>query len=66
MLLDKRTKKLLKTLEAQGARLKKRKSGYMAFPPDRSKRAVMIHLTPSDHRAWDNMIAELRKSGFDL
>ncbi|MFK0004979.1 hypothetical protein [Paenarthrobacter sp. NPDC090522] len=64
MAQDKRLKWLLEELEAQGFRLKPIKSGWMALPPDRSKPGVTIHKTPSDVRAWENMQAQLRKSGF--
>lgn len=66
MPLNKQFRDLLKELESQGASIKRTKKGYMIYPPDRGKRAVMIHLTPSDRRSWKNMIAELRRSGFDL
>ena len=60
-------KKLLKTLEAeQGAVIKAKNKGWMIYPPDKTKPAVMIHRTPSDRRAWANMISELRRSGFNV
>lgn len=61
----KELKKLLAKLEReQGARIEKTKSGWMVYPPDKSKPGVSIHGTPSDRRSWANMISELRRSGF--
>ena len=60
-------KKLLKTLETeQGAVIKAKNKGWVIYPPDKAKPAVMIHRTPSDRRAWANMISELRRSGFNV
>ncbi|MBD8019404.1 hypothetical protein [Brevibacterium gallinarum] len=64
MRIDKRVKKLVKSLEAQGWRIETRKKGIMAFPPDKTKSPVTIHLTNSDHRWYANTIALLRRSGF--
>ena len=64
MNIDKRVKKLVKSLEAQGWRIESRKKGIMAFPPDKTKSGVAIHLTNSDHRWYANTIALLRRSGF--
>ena len=62
--MHKELKKLIRTLEDQGWRLTEKKSGYTAYPPDKAKGPVMIHKTPSDHRAWANMLSELRRSGY--
>lgn len=60
-------KKLFKELESeQGARIETRRKGWMIYPPDTSRSAVMIHKTPSDRRAWANMLSELRRSGFTI
>ena len=60
-------KKLFKELESeQGARIETRRKGWMISPPDTSRSAVMIHKTPSDRRAWANMLSELRRSGFTV
>ena len=60
-------KKLFKELESeQGARIETRRNGWMIYPPDTSRSAVMIHKTPSDRRAWANMLSELRRSGFTV
>lgn len=64
MAQDKRLKGLLMELEGQGFRLKELKAGWMALPPDKTKPGVTIHKTPSDARAWANMLAALRRSGY--
>jgi hypothetical protein len=63
--IDKDLKKLRKSLEAQGARIVEKKSGWMVYPPDKRRDAVMIHLTNSDWRSIKNARALLRRSGFD-
>ncbi|WP_311478373.1 hypothetical protein [uncultured Gulosibacter sp.] len=62
--MEKELKKLIRNLEDQGWTVKQKKSGYMLYPPDITKNPVMIHLTASDRRAWANMLAELRRSGY--
>lgn len=62
--MDKDLAKVLTELEAQGWRIEQRKKGVMAIPPDKSKPIVTIHKTPSDRRAWNNMMAALRRSGY--
>lgn len=62
--IDKRVKKLVKSLKSQGWRIESTKKGIMAFPPDKSKNPVAIHLTNSDHRWYANTIAQLRRSGY--
>ncbi|HEX4489664.1 MAG TPA: hypothetical protein VH914_00515 [Acidimicrobiia bacterium] len=65
--MDKDTKKLLRNLERQGWTIEATKSGHIrAIPPDTTKPIVIIASTPSDHRAWKNTIAQLRKSGADI
>lgn len=60
----KETKHLIRKLQAQGWRLKEIKAGWMAYSPDGITK-VTIHKTPSDHHAFANTIALLRKGGFD-
>lgn len=57
---------LVARAERQGWRVKRTKSGWMCFPPDRSKPAVTIHNTPSDGRWYNNALAQLRRSGLDM
>lgn len=61
---SKEINKLLKALEAQGWRVAPIKKGWMAYSPNGVDKAT-IHGTPSDRRAWQNMMAELRRGGFD-
>lgn len=56
--------KVWQAAEAQGWRTEVKKKGWMLFPPDKSKAPVMVHRTPSDHRALKNTIAEMRRQGF--
>lgn len=62
--MDKDTKILLRKLAEQGWEERKTKKGRFAVPPDKSLPMVQIHETPSDRRAWKNMIAQLKRSGF--
>ncbi len=65
MAINKDTKKLLKVLEKEGWRVVYRSGGHItAYPPDKSIPGVTMASTPSDRRAWDNMLAQLRRSGY--
>lgn len=57
-------KRIRKALVDQGWRLREGRKHLMAFPPDQDLPAVTLPSTPSDHRAWRNAIAQLRRSGF--
>lgn len=61
---NKELKKLLRELKSCGWEIKETKKGYLLFPPDKKAGAVAIHKTPSDRRAWANMLSELRRHGF--
>ena len=50
----------------QGWRVVRTSRGEMWYPPQKDRPAVTVHLTPSDHRAHLNMIAQLRRSGLDV
>lgn len=52
-----------KAAERQGWRVEVTKKGWRLTPPDKTKPAVVMHNTPSDHRAEKNLIATLRRSG---
>lgn len=54
---------ILEAAADQGWRLEQTKKGFMLYPPDKSKPGVLVHMTPSDHRAFKNMVAQLRRSG---
>lgn len=61
----KNLRKLVKDAESQGWTRKELKGGkLMLLPPDKTKPGVTVHLTPSDSRAWKNMLAAMRRSGF--
>lgn len=63
--IDKKSiKSLLEKLETAGWTKKTTKSGWIVYPPDKSFSGVAIHKTPSDHRAWKNLMSELKKRGF--
>jgi hypothetical protein len=57
-------KDLRTELEAQGFEVIEKKSGWMVKPPDPTKPLVTIHMTNSDHRAQENILAQLKRSGF--
>lgn len=58
-------KRIRKALEAQGWRIEHRKGGhYMAYPPDKSLPPVLLPSTPSGPRWRQNLLAQLRRSGF--
>lgn len=65
MAADKRMKALIRELEAQGFRVQATKAGWMIWPPNLDRNGVAIHRTPGDYRAWANMLARLKKVGFD-
>jgi hypothetical protein len=58
-------KRIRKALIDQGWRIEERKGGHdMAYPPDRSKPGVAMPGTPGGGRWLQNLIAQLRRSGF--
>ena len=58
-------KTILKALQQQGWVVKFGGSHYKCYPPDKTKAMVVIASTPSDHRAWKNILGFLRRSGFN-
>jgi len=50
-------------LRAQGWRLEPTRKGFMAYSPDGTTK-VLMHRTPSDRRAYQNILALLKKGGF--
>jgi predicted RNA binding protein YcfA (HicA-like mRNA interferase family) len=65
--LRKDMKRLRKTAEQQGWRVEDTRGGHVKFlPPDTAQPAVVAAGTPSDHRAWRNLLASLRRSGLDI
>lgn len=62
--MNKDLKVLFKKLEAQEWTFRKTTRGQFAVPPDKSKALVQIHNTARGSRSWNNMMAELKRSGF--
>lgn len=59
----KELKEIVKAAEQQGWRVKTTKKGHqMFFAPDGVNKVTAAG-TPSDHRAIDNLLAELRRYG---
>lgn len=56
---------LVALCEKQGFRSKRTRSGIMVLGKD-GKSSVLLHFTPSDHRAYQNTVARLRKIGVKL
>lgn len=63
--MNKDLKILFKKLEAQGWTIRPTKKGQYAVPPDPQKPMVQIHNTARGSRSWNNMMAELKRSGFN-
>lgn len=60
----KEIKRLVRDLEQQGWRVELRKGGhYVAYAPD-GVGIVTFSGTPSDHRAYRNTLAQLRRAGY--
>jgi hypothetical protein len=55
---------LLARLRAQGWRLEPTRKGLMDYSPDGSTK-VLMHHTPSDRRAYQNILALLKKGAFN-
>ena len=64
--MDKKLRNLFAELTAQGWTVRAAKKGWMAIPPDKSEPLVAIHGTARGARSWENMIAQLKRSGFEL
>jgi len=61
---NKEITKLIKAVQQwAGWRVEQVTKGWMLYPPDRSMSGVLVHRTPSDHRALKNIISLLRKRG---
>lgn len=63
MKLPKDIKRLLGRLREQGWGIEQGTRHVVVVPRDKTKRKVTISGTPSDYRAYQNTIAELRRSG---
>lgn len=61
--LAKEVRALVRAAEKQGFTVKEKKNGWMLHSPN-GQGSVMIHKTPSDHRALSNARTRLRRYGF--
>ena len=57
-------KAIRKALVAQGWTIRPGGKHDMAYPPDKTKPAVVLPSTPSGGRRRQNLLAQLRRSGF--
>jgi hypothetical protein len=64
--MNQESREIARKLEAEGWRVDYGRRHAMAYPPDRSKRAIPIPNSPSDHRWRKNLIAMLRRAGADI
>lgn len=55
---------LVKQLQKNDVPMRKTKSGYLIYTPDR--KFVSVHVTESDFRAVPNTIARLKRHGLDV
>jgi len=63
----KHLRKIIKTAKEQGWLVEKTKNSHVRFcPPDKSRRAVYTGSTPSDKRAFTNLIKDLERQGLRL
>ena len=64
---QKQLKELIKTARAQGWTVQQTRKGHWWFrPPDPTAGQVLLAGTPSDHRAWRNATAKLRRAGLNI
>lgn len=63
MSAPKRTRIILASLEAQGARVKATTKGWMVHFPDADHSSMVIHKTESDPRAEANTRARVLRAG---
>jgi hypothetical protein len=57
-------KTIRKALIAQGWTIRTGTKHDVAYPPDKSKSAVVLPSTPGGGRWRENLLAQLRRSGF--
>ncbi|HQZ81360.1 MAG TPA: hypothetical protein PK681_12155, partial [Steroidobacteraceae bacterium] len=50
-------------MSPEWTRIVEAKKGWILYPPDKNLPGVTIHKTPSDWRAWKNMMSLLRRAG---
>ena len=64
--MHKEVREIAAKLEAQGWRVVKGAKHTIAYPPDRSRPAVILPETPGERRWKQNLISQLRRSGAEL
>lgn len=57
-------REIIRALEAQGWRVDGGGKHYKAFPSDNTRAIVTFSKTPSDSRWKQNLLAQLRRSGY--
>lgn len=62
---QKQTTAIVTAAEAAGWRVMRSTRGWKLFSPDGTA-IVTVHRTETDHRAYANTLARLRKAGLDL
>jgi hypothetical protein len=62
--VNKDLRKLFKALEAQGYEVRLTPRGNHYIVTRNGRRITTIAGTPSDHRAWQNMLSYLKRDGF--
>jgi hypothetical protein len=63
--MEKDFKKVIRRAERAGWTVKVKKKGFQLVPPDKNKEIVTIHGTPSDQRAFNNFLSQMRQSGYE-
>ena len=62
--MDADWKKVIREAERQGWTIEHGRKGQLKLvPPDPSRQIVTVHRTPSDHRALENTLANMRRQG---
>jgi len=61
----KELKEIVRAAETQGWRVEQRRGGHLFFYAPDGKNIVTSGSTPSDSRALRNLIAQLRRHGFE-
>lgn len=67
MPINKDIRELIRQIQGwAGWRVEETKKGWMIYPADKSQSPIAVHGTPSDHRAWKNILGRLRRAGAPL
>ena len=63
--MNKDMKQLIRKVERQGGEVRISPRGHVLFNKD-GRRVAVGAGTPSDSRSWKNLLADLRRAGFDV